>query len=64
MNEFDKAVSSRISRQSAEEIKVPKKMVTVKVKRCRNWSPPPEKIKFAVIGLKAWEACMNCLEEF
>ena len=32
MNEFDKAVSSRISHQSTEEIKVPKEMVTDKVK--------------------------------
>ena len=40
VNEFDKAVSSRISHQSTEEIKVPKKMVTDKVKRCRNWSAP------------------------
>ena len=38
VNEFDKAVSSRISHQSTEEIKVPKKIVTDKVKRCRNWS--------------------------
>ena len=36
VNEFDKAVSSRISHQSTEEIKVPMKMVTDKVKRCRN----------------------------
>ena len=40
VNEFDKAVSSRISHQSTEEIKVPKKMVTDKVKRYRNWSAP------------------------
>ena len=32
MNEFDKAVSSRISHQSTEEIEVHKKMVTDKVK--------------------------------
>ena len=63
MNEFDKAVSSRITHQSTEEIKVPKKMVTDKVKRCRNWSAQ-EKIKFAVTGLKAWKARRNCLEEF
>ena len=40
VNEFDKAVSSGITRQSTEEIKVPKKMVTDKVKQCRNWSAP------------------------
>ena len=38
VNEFDKAVSSRITHQSTEEIKVPKKIVTDKGKRCRNWS--------------------------
>ena len=40
VNEFDKAVSSRITHQSAEEIKVRKKIVTDKGKRCRNWSAP------------------------
>ena len=32
VNEFDKAVSSGITHQSTDEIKVPKKMVTDKVK--------------------------------
>ena len=40
VNEFDKAISSRITHQSTVEIKVSKKMVTDKVKRCRNWSAP------------------------
>ena len=40
VNEFDKAVSSRLSHQSTEEIKVPKKIVTYKVKQCRNWNTP------------------------
>ena len=63
MNEFDKAVSSRITHQSTEEIKVPKTMVTAKVKRCRNWSAPG-KDKICNYCIKTWKARMNCLEEF
>ena len=52
VNEFDKAVSSRISHQSIEEIKVPKKMVTDKVKQRRNYWSAPGKDKICNYWIK------------
>ena len=67
VNEFDKAVSSRISHQSTKEIKVPKKMLTDKVKQCRNWSAPgKEKIcNYWIKGLGSMHELLGrVLEQF
>ena len=67
VNEFDKAVSSRITHQSTEEIKVPKKMVTDKVKLCRNWSAPgKDKIcSYLIKGLESTHELLGrVLEQF
>ena len=61
VNEFDKAVSSRIIHQSTEEIKVPKKMVTDKMKRCRNWNAPGRD-KICNYWLKGLESTNELLE--
>ena len=61
------SVLEYITHQSTEEIKVPKKMVTDKVKRCRNWSTPgKDKIcNYWIKGLESTHELLGrVLEQF